>query len=134
VTISSHEIYEPELFRQNIFVFGSNLAGRHGAGAALWAARYAGAIYGDGYGLQGRSFAIPTKDHNLITLDLEVIQMYVHEFVEYALHQPEFHFYVTPIGCGLAGHKPKYIAPMFEDLVGEPNVTLPKAFSRILRP
>lgn len=97
----------------SIFVFGSNLAGRHGAGAALFAHQHHGAIYGIGKGPQGNSYAIPTKDYKLKSLSLYEIEIYVEEFLRYAIAHPELTFEVTRIGCGLAGYKDKDIAPMF---------------------
>lgn len=96
-----------------IFVFGSNLAGRHGAGAALYAAKNHGAKYGVGVGRTGNSYAIPTKDSSIRTLPLDSIQPYVTEFLEYASNHPELEFQVTKIGCGLAGYTEADIAPMF---------------------
>ena len=96
-----------------IFCFGSNLAGRHGAGAALFARQNHGAIYGQGIGRQGNSYAIPTKDYHIKTLPLETIQGYVNEFLLYARNHPELEFQVTRIGCGLAGYTDAQIAPMF---------------------
>lgn len=110
-----------------VFVFGSNLAGRHGAGAALWARKNRGAIYGQGWGLQGNSYAIPTKDANLKTLPLDDIASSVAIFLEFALSHPEIEFEVTPIGCGLAGYQPKDIAWMF-NLPPPRNVHLPAPF------
>lgn len=98
-----------------IFVFGSNLAGRHGGGAAFEAARYFGAVYGVGVGPTGRSYAIPTKDERIETLPLEIIRVHVDEFLEYAAGNPGTEFFVTAIGCGLAGYEPQDIAPMFVD-------------------
>ncbi len=98
-----------------IFVFGSNLAGRHGAGAALYARRYYGAIYGQGKGRQGNSYGIPTKDQKLSTLPLDVIRQEVNVFIKYAQDHPHEKFFVTRIGCGLAGYKNEDIAPMFLD-------------------
>lgn len=107
----------------DIFVFGSNLAGRHGAGAALFARTYNGAIYGQGVGPQGYSYAIPTKDALLQTLPLATIQTYILGFIEYAKQHSDITFYVTRIGCGLAGYKDQDIAPMFK---GYPsNCTMP---------
>ncbi|NIH77372.1 hypothetical protein FHV99_004624 [Ochrobactrum sp. P20RRXII] len=100
----------------DIFVFGSNLAGRHGAGAAKHALMHHGAILLQGVGLQGRSYAIPTKDARILTLPLERIRPYVEEFKEFAREHPELTFYVTPIGCGLAGYKRSQIEPMFEGM------------------
>lgn len=101
--------------KQKIFVFGSNLAGRHGAGAALTAFRQHGAIYGQGIGIQGNSYGIPTKDENIRTLPLNKIQRYVDQFIRFAELNPEMEFQVTRIGCGLAGYEDKDIAPMFVD-------------------
>ena len=84
-----------------VFVFGSNLAGRHGKGAALFARNNHGAIYGVGVGIQNNSYAIPTKDHNLRTLPLHIIKQHVDEFIEYAKHSNDT-FQVTRVGCGLA--------------------------------
>lgn len=100
----------------DIFVFGSNLAGRHGAGAALYAAKMHGAIYGQGVGHQGRSYGIPTKDENIETLPLDHIVDYVAGFIDFARVNPHLTFYVTPIGCGLAGYKREQIRPMFADM------------------
>jgi hypothetical protein len=109
-----------------IFVFGSNLAGRHGKGAAQYALRNHGAIYGQGWGLQGNSFAIPTKDSKLRTLPLQFISTYVEMFKEYAQDHPELIFQLTPIGCGLAGYKYEDIGPMFKGCSS--NVVIPKEF------
>lgn len=109
--------------KQKIFVFGSNLAGRHGAGAALTAFREHGAIYGQGVGIQGNSYGIPTKDENIRTLPLNKIQKYVDQFIRFAELNPEMEFQVTRVGCGLAGYEDDDIAPMF---VGAPkNCILP---------
>lgn len=97
-----------------VFVFGSNLAGRHGKGAAIYALRYHGAIYGQGIGRQGNSYAIPTKDARICTLSLDRISTYVVEFLEYARQNPDTDFEVTKIGCGLAGYKESDIKPMFK--------------------
>lgn len=88
-----------------IFVFGSNEAGRHGKGAALFALRHRGAIYGQAWGHQGNSFAIPTKSATLETLPLGTIRGYVSAFLDYAKKHPELTFQLTPIGCGLAGYQ-----------------------------
>jgi len=98
-----------------VFVFGSNLAGRHGAGAALDAYRYWGAQYGAGVGPTGRAYAIPTKDAHLKTLALPVIKSYVRDFIEYASQHTHLTFEVTRIGCGLAGYTDQQIAPFFHD-------------------
>lgn len=109
---------------QAIFVFGSNLAGRHGAGAAKCARNHYGAEYGVGVGRTGDSYAIPTKDYSIKTLPLDRIQGFVRDFKVYALHHPELEFNVTRIGCGLAGYTDNDIAPMFKD--SPSNVLLPK--------
>lgn len=97
-----------------IFVFGSNLAGRHGAGAAKQAVKY-GARYGIGVGLQGDTYAIPTKDVNIKTLPLEDIKEFVDDFVLFSEDNKYLTFLVTRIGCGLAGYNDSDIAPMFVD-------------------
>jgi hypothetical protein len=96
-----------------IFVFGSNLAGRHGKGAALHARQKYGAVYGVGVGRTGSAYAIPTKDHSIQTLPLESILPYVESFLHYANEHSELTFLVTRVGCGLAGYKDSDIAPMF---------------------
>ena len=96
-----------------IFVFGSNAAGRHGKGAALEARKNHGAIYGMGVGRQGSSYAIPTKDFSIKTMPLEAIKLHVAEFIEYAKTNLDLEFYVTRVGCGLAGYADRDIAPMF---------------------
>lgn len=115
---------------KKIFVFGSNLAGRHGKGAALHAKQKFGAIYGQGVGLQGQSYAIPTKDEKIKTLPLEHISVYVKQFLEFANENPALKFYVSPIGCGLAGYTPEQIAPMF--VAAGHNVELNRAFQEAL--
>lgn len=117
---------------KEIFVFGSNEAGRHGGGAALHAKIYHGAIYGKGVGLQGLSYAIPTKDKNIETLPLDAVKYYVDEFILFAKSNPNLKFMVTAIGCGLAGYTYKDIAPMFEDALNIENVYLPEPFLRVL--
>lgn len=99
-----------------IFVFGSNESGFHGAGAAAYALRHKGAVMREAFGLQGQSFAIPTKDKAIKhTLSLPTIKAYVDEFIEEAKMHPELNFQVTRIGCGLAGLKDEDMAPMFKD-------------------
>ena len=109
-----------------IFVFGSNESGVHGAGAALLARQKFGAVAGVGFGKQGQSFAIPTKDWRIRTLDLPAIKHYVSRFLEFATHKPAFEFLVTKLGCGLAGYRVSDIAPFF---AWHPeNVILPEEF------
>ena len=109
-----------------IFVFGSNVAGRHGKGAAKTAREIHGAIYGQGFGRQGNSYAIPTKGSDLRTLPLDIIKLYVDQFIEYAHNYPEHQFQVTRIGCGLAGYKDEDIKPMFQD--APENCVLPEGW------
>ena len=101
-------------YQDRIFVFGSNTSGRHGKGAALEALRF-GAIKGKGIGLMGQSYAIPTKDAKLQPLTLELIESYVEDFVIFTHRHPQLRFYVTPVGCGLAGYNAGQIAPMFQN-------------------
>ena len=98
-----------------IFVFGSNTAGRHGRGAAYTARIHHGAINGIGEGIQGRSYGIPTKDHHLKTLTLNVIRLYVDNFIIYSNIHQELGFKVTRVGCGYAGYGDMDMAPMFEE-------------------
>lgn len=109
-----------------IFVFGSNLAGRHGKGAALHARQHHGGIYGQGIGLQGTSYAIPTKDENLKSLPLDQIRYHVEHFKLFAASRPDLTFQVTAIGCGLAGYAPADIEPMFRDAPS--NCLMPAEF------
>lgn len=98
-----------------ILVFGSNEAGVHGAGAALAAYKRHGARFGKGYGHYGESFAIPTKDGRIQTLPIATIKAYIAGFCAYATGHPKLSFQVTRIGCGLAGLRDEYIAPLFAD-------------------
>lgn len=98
---------------QCIFVFGSNLAGRHGAGAAREARLRYGAVYGMGKGQFNRSYALPTKDENLKSLPIAAIRREVADFIEHAKHMDQELFVVTRVGCGLAGYADAEIAPMF---------------------
>ena len=114
-----------------IFVFGSNLAGRHGKGAALYAKQHHGAVYGVGVGRTGNAYAIPTKDEKIKTLPLDRINCYVQQFLSYARANPSLTFQVTAIGCGLAGYKPAQIAPMFREAPA--NCNLPPEFVEIIQ-
>ena len=109
-----------------VFVFGSNEAGIHGSGAANLARKKFGARLGFGFGHMGESFAIPTKDWFIQTLPLEVIDFYVRRFLAYASENRHLEFYVTKIGCGLAGYTEKDIGPLFKKVTK--NVILPKEF------
>lgn len=115
-----------------IFVFGSNRAGRHSNGAALLAFRKFGARMGQADGLMGRSYGIPTKDRNLRTLPLAAIESQIVKFLRFAEKHPQLTFLVTQIGCGLAGYQPKDIAPLFMAHEIPGNVALPKAFLELM--
>jgi len=99
----------------NIFVFGSNLSGIHGAGAAKIAFQKHGARWGLGIGRSGSSYAIPTKGYRLIPISLAQVASYINDFKYYAFTRPEHTFQVTCIGCGLAGFTNEEIAPLFAD-------------------
>lgn len=111
-----------------VFVFGSNLAGRHGKGAALAARLHHGAVYGVGVGRTGNAYAIPTKDEHLKTLPLDVIEAHVRDFIEYVVMHPELEFQVTRVGCGLAGYTDEQIAPMFHGHTLPSNAHLPEGW------
>lgn len=98
-----------------IFVFGSNYAGQHGGGAAREAFDNFGAEYGVGVGPTGRAYALPTMDENLQPYSLATIGHHVAEFLKYAAANPHLEFFVTAIGCGIAGYSPEQIAPMFKE-------------------
>ena len=106
-----------------IFVFGSNLAGAHGGGAARIAMDKFGAVWGQGVGLQGQSYAIPTMQGGV-----ETIKPYVDEFIEFVKNHPEYKFLVTRIGCGIAGFTDEEIAPLFKEAQSLENVWLPRSF------
>ena len=96
-------------------MFGSNLAGRHGTGAALEARQKHGAVYGCGEGLSGYSYGIPTKDRDLKSRTLDEIRASVETFLAFARDTPETTYEVTRVGCGLAGYKDHQIGPMFAE-------------------
>lgn len=110
----------------NIFVFGSNLAGRHGAGSAKHARLNYSAEYGVGVGRTGDSYAIPTKDKNLNVLSISEIKPYVDDFIKYAEDHPELTFEVVKIGCGLSGYEEIEIAPLFKNC--PKNCLLPRGW------
>lgn len=111
-----------------IFVFGSNLRGMHAGGAAYAAYRQFGAVIGQGVGLQGQSYAIPTMQGGP-----ETIQPYVSEFIGFAREHPEVTFLVTRIGCGIAGFEPSDIAPLFAEAKNVQNIHLPQDFWELLK-
>lgn len=115
-----------------IFVFGSNLKGAHGKGAALTAKIKFGATEGIAKGIQGNSYGIPTKNKNLKRRSLKSIRNDVQIFIDYAKKNPQYNFLVTEIGCGLAKFSVEEMAPMFEGVIGVKNVYLPKSFWRII--
>ena len=110
-----------ELEPNEIFVFGSNLDGLHAGGAARIAVQKFGAVWGQGVGLQGQSYAIPTMQGGV-----ETIKPYVDQFIDFAKVHPELTFLVTRIGCGIAGFQDKVIAPLFADAITVPNIILPR--------
>ena len=116
-----------ELRPDEVFVFGSNLAGSHGGGAAYVAWRKFGAVMGQGVGLQGQSYAIPTMQGGV-----ETIKPYVDAFIAFAQDHPELFFYVTRIGCGIAGFRDEEIAPLFSGAQALENVCLPESFAQKL--
>ena len=111
-----------------IFVFGSNLAGRHGKGAALEAKKFWGAQPGVGVGPTGNSYALPTKDQSLRPLPLDEINQHVREFILYAKENWHLEFLVSKVGCGLAGYPEDYIAPMFKN--APDNCVLPEGWRK----
>lgn len=117
-----------ELKANEIFVFGSNLQGSHGGGAALAAYRKFGAIWGQGVGLQGQSYGIPTMHGGV-----EVIKPYVDEFIRFAEANPQMKFLVTRIGCGIAGFSVAEMAPLFRSAIEISNVILPKDFVEVIQ-
>ncbi len=117
-----------QLKENEIFVFGSNLAGAHGGGAARIAAVHFGAIMGQGVGLQGQSYAIPTMQGGV-----ETIKPYVDEFIEFAIAHKEYKFLVTRIGCGIAGFRVREIAPLFAAALEVDNIILPEDFVEVLQ-
>lgn len=119
--------YITELKENEIFVFGSNLDGMHGGGAALIAYKKFGAIWGQGVGLQGQSYGIPTMHGGI-----DVIKPYVDKFIEFAKSHPELKFLVTRIGCGIAGFTDEEIAPLFKNTIEIENIYIPKSFYNIL--
>lgn len=123
--ISSDRI--TELKDNEIFVFGSNLEGRHGGGAALLAYRKWGAVWGQGVGLQGQCYGIPTMHGGP-----EKIKPYVDEFIEFARNHKELNFLVTEIGCGIAGFSPEDMAPLFAEAIDVENIYLPKRFVEVI--
>lgn len=119
-----------ELKPNEVFVFGSNMKGIHGKGAAKAALEW-GAVFGVGFGERGQTFAIPTKISPYETLPIEDIAVFVKRFRERL--NPEKHFLVTAIGCGYAGYTAEDIAPLFLWAVGYENISLPESFWNVLK-
>ena len=121
------------LAKDEIFVFGSNLAGVHGAGAARLAYQRFGAIWGKGEGLMGLSYALPTKDTDIETRSLEHIGYSVIRLIDCCYANPDKTFLVTKCGCGLAGLRVQDIAPLFKTQSSLPtNLVLPREFHDII--
>lgn len=116
-----------ELQEHEIFVFGSNLSGQHGGGAARLAYDKWGAVWGQGVGLQGSTYGIPTMQGGVDT-----IKPYVDEFIRFAKEHPEMTFLVTEIGCGIAGFRVEEIAPLFIEAAPVKNIFLPERFWQII--
>lgn len=131
-----------------VFVFGSNLEGRHGKGAAKQALQW-GAVYGKGVGASGKTYAIPTRKfvlgdvptigaryfdgrRSIVTLPLDEILTYVTAFYYFCTTYPKFKFLVTPIGCSNAGYKPEQIAHLFAQCIHQENILLPKCFTNVI--
>ena len=112
-----------ELGENEVFVFGSNLAGAHGGGAALLAYRKFGAIWGQGVGLQGQSYGIPTMHGGV-----DAIKPYVDEFIEFAKTRPDLTFLVTRVGCGIAGFTNEEMSPLFAKAHEVENIVLPSGW------
>lgn len=121
-----------ELKDNEIFVFGSNESGIHGAGAAKLAIKW-GAKIKFFEGLQGKTYAIPTKDKNIETLPVEKIKIYIDNFLDFAEKNSNLIFLVTEIGCGLAGYLPNHIAPLFVRSKNIKNIYLPYRFWTIIK-
>jgi hypothetical protein len=116
-----------ELKENEVFVFGSNLRGAHGGGAARVAVECFGAVWGQGVGMQGQCYAIPTMHGGV-----DVIKPYVDEFIAFAREHREMKFLVTPIGCGIAGFTVEEMAPLFADAIDDENIILPEGFVKVL--
>ena len=124
--------YTPEniekLGEDEVFVFGSNLAGMHLGGAAKTAVKRFGAVMGQGVGMQGQSYAIPTMQGGV-----ETIKPYVDNFIALAREWDQTTFYVTRIGCGIAGFSDEEIAPLFAEAMDHYNVRLPESFVKVIQ-
>jgi hypothetical protein len=117
-----------KLKKNEVFVFGSNLNGNHAGGAARLAFEKFGAINGQGIGLQGKSYAIPTLGVSMDKINLSVLKKHVNAFIQFAIDTPQNEFLVTEIGCGIAGFTKEEIAPLFTNAVIVDNISLPQSF------
>lgn len=116
-----------------VFVFGSNTEGMHAGGAARMAMNW-GAVYGKAFGLQGKTFAIPTVDYTRSgKMSVDEIKKYVDEFLDFTIKNKDKKFLVTEIGCGIAGFKVSEIAPLFRKALEYSNVYLPERFINYLK-
>ncbi len=122
--------FTPEMIERlqpnEVFVFGSNINGQHCSGAARTAYEL-GAVWGKGVGIQGCSYAIPTMQG-----DMNILQLYVDDFIDYVFTHPDLMFLVTRVGCGIAGYKDNQIAPLFANALKLKNITMPYTFVRCL--
>lgn len=121
-----------ELQPNQIFVFGSNLAGIHGAGAAALASKEFGAVWGKGIGFSGQTYALPTKDKRINPLPLMDIEYYMDRFLMDAKRYPNLEFLLTKVGCGLAGYSEAQIANLLKDKNIPSNVVIPESFYNII--
>lgn len=129
--MNQNRIYRDEVvLGKEIFVFGSNIRGLHSGGAALFAKKYCGAIMGEGDGPQGMSYALPTKYYFDRSVTVERLADNVEAFKNYARENSDKMFFVTRVGCGLAGFKDADVAPMFTD--APLNCVLPTAWRSIV--
>ena len=128
----SNKVFTPEnitkLKQNEVFVFGSNKAGNHVGGAARVAVEKFGAIMGHGEGLQGQSYAIPTLDEQMDKVSTEELTRSVRRFADYTRHNTDKVFYVTKIGCGIAGFSVEEIVEVFKSVSFGDNVVLPQEF------
>ena len=115
-----------KLGENEIFVFGSNIQGAHGGGAALFAHKAFGAEWGVGEGLTGRTYALPTMEGEAS------LKKAVDHFIDCARQHPELTFLVTAVGCGIAGYTPEEVAPLFKEATSLENVFLPQVFWEVL--
>jgi hypothetical protein len=115
-----------------IFVFGSNLAGKHGRGAAYAAYKAFGAKYGRAHGLCGQSWGIPTKDEHIRIMEIEQIVPFIEDFIEFVLFRDDLQFFMTRVGCGLARYNDEDIAPLFKRLAKAENISWPEEWKKYL--